>query len=104
VKVNSKRTQFFHIEMPESIDKLQRMDEDHSEKLVQQIGAIGSGYNAIGATGVGASVAIKTAVDNHDKKEDSKVFAQLHKTTDFLPSELKVHVSTAPTSTWDANT
>lgn len=92
VQVNSKRTQFYHIEMPETIDKIQVMDETRSEQVVQQIGSIASSYSAIGATTVSASAAITKAVENHNKTEDSKVFAQLHMTTAYLPDELTVRV------------
>lgn len=57
-------------------------------------------YTTIGTACVDAAAAIKGATDAHDKLGDSRVFAQLHKTTDYFPEDLQVHVSVGYDTCW----
>lgn len=95
-QVNSKRTQFYHIDMPEIIDKVQAMDENRSEKVVAEFSRFAECFGELGSSVTNACNDISTSAAAHNKSEDSKVFSQLHKQAQGLPAELTVYEEAAP--------
>lgn len=75
--VNSKRTQFFHIDIPEVVSKIQTMDENRSTQLVGGFQKLASLYGGAGAHQSKMAGLIQEAVGRHSTAEDSRVFIYL---------------------------
>lgn len=94
--VNSKRTQYFHIDMPQIIDKMQAMDEHRAQNVIGAFSQLAGVYSALGAHVNKMAGDVQEAAKRHNKDEDSKVFAQLHKSGRGLPEELPLHDKARP--------
>eukprot|EP00041_Stephanoeca_diplocostata_P008443 m.125358 g.125358 ORF g.125358 m.125358 type:complete len:387 (-) comp17324_c0_seq1:1528-2688(-) len=88
--VNSKRTQYFHIDMPGVVSKIQSMDETRASALVGSFSQLAGMYAGLGAHQSKMAALVHEATSRHNAREDSKVFAQLHSSGRGLPDALPV--------------